>query len=91
MPTLQERLDKLVAINNMIQSEVFQEFIARPMTEEKNKRVRGPANYFNETLKESWRKGGQLEGIELYMKLIENIHLDLKDALREIEHSEREQ
>lgn len=88
MKTLQQRAEELVSLTNMIQSELFQEYIARPMKAERDKLRTA---FFSDTLKDAWRKGGKQEGIELFMKLIENIHIERKDVLREIETSEREQ
>ncbi len=89
--TVQEEVNELLEVSMMIQNPLFQKYFAKPMTSEKNKRVRGASNYFNETLKESWRKGGQLEGIELWMTLVENIHSDLNNKKQELKDSERGQ
>lgn len=83
-----EELDELVAMHNIIETKVFQKFLAKPMKEERDKLRTA---FFSDTLKESWRKGGKQEGIKLFMTLVENVNLDLKNKLQEIEDSEQGQ
>ena len=85
--TLQTEIDELVMMRDLIDSEVFQKFIAKPMSKAKKKLTAEPHDFFVNDVKESWRKGGKLEGIEVYMKLIEGIHVDLKTKLYELEGS----
>lgn len=86
-PTLQTEIDELVMMRDLIDSEVFQKFIAKPMSRAKKKLTSEPHDFFVNDVKESWRKGGKLEGIEVYMKLVEGIHVDLKNKLHELEGS----
>ncbi len=86
--TLRDELDELVAMHNIIETKVFQKFLAKPMKEERDKLRTA---FFSDTLKESWRKGGKQEGIKLFMTLVENVNLDLKNKLAEIEDSEQGQ
>jgi hypothetical protein len=85
--TLQAEIEELMAMHNMIETAVFQKFLAKPMKEERDKLRTA---FFSDTLKESWRKGGKQEGLQVFMKLIENIHLDLKNKLQELEDSKGE-
>lgn len=87
--TLQEEISELVAIANMIENPLFQKYIAKPMSQYKRDRVRKTEAFFSESIAEAHRKGGQVEGIELFTKLIENIHTDLKNKLHELEDSPR--
>lgn len=84
--TLQAEIEELMAMHNMIETKVFQKYLAKPMKEERDKLRTA---FFSDTLKASWRKGGKQEGIELFMKLVENVHLDLKNKLAELEDSNR--
>lgn len=85
-PTLQQEVEELMAIHNMIETAVFQKYLAKPMKEERDKLRTA---FFSDSLKEAWRKGGKQEGLQVFMKLVENIHLDLKNKLRELEDSTR--
>lgn len=84
--TLQSEVAELVAIANMIENPLFQKYLAKPMKEERDKLRTA---FFSDSLKESWRKGGKQEGIQVFMKLVENIHTDLKNKLNELNNSER--
>lgn len=85
-PTLQQEIEELMAMHNMIETKVFQKYLAKPMKEERDKLRTA---FFSDSLKDSWRKGGKQEGIQVFMKLIENVHLDLKNKLAELEDSNR--
>lgn len=84
--TLQQEIEELMAMHNMIETAVFQKFLAKPLKEERDKLSTA---FFSDTLKESWRKGGKQEGITLCMKLIEQVNTDLTNKLRELEDSSR--
>ena len=85
-PTLQVEIGELNTVKEMIQTELFQRYFAKPMKEERDK-LR--TDFYSDTLKESWRKGGKQEGIELFFGLVEGVHQDLKDKLQEVEDSKR--
>ena len=85
-PTLQVEIGELNTVKEMIQTELFQRYFAKPMKEERDK-LR--TDFYSDTLKESWRKGGKQEGIELFFKLVEGVHQDLKDKRQEVEDSKR--
>lgn len=84
--TLQAEIEELMAMHNIIETKVFQKYLAKPMKEERDKLRTA---FFSDSLKDSWRKGGKQEGIQVFMKLIENVHLDLKNKLAELEDSNR--
>lgn len=84
--TLQEEVAELVAIANLIENPLFQKYLAKPMKEERDKLRTA---FFSDSLKEAWRKGGKQEGIQVFMKLIENIHTDLRNKRNELEDSAR--
>ncbi len=80
--TLKDEVAELMAIKNMVQTEVFQKYFAKPMKEERDK-LR--TDFFSDDLKESWRKGGKQEGIQFWMSLVEQANVDLKNKLEELE------
>lgn len=80
--TLKDEVAELMAIKNMVQTEVFQKYFAKPMKEERDK-LR--TDFFSDDLKESWRKGGKQEGIQIWMSLVEQANVDLKNKLEELE------
>lgn len=88
MATLQEEIAELMTLHNYIESAVFQKYLAKPMKEERDKLRTA---FFSDSLKESWRKGGKQEGIKLWMNLVEQVNVDLKNKLEEqkIEDSSR--
>lgn len=88
MATLPEEIAELMTLHNYIESAVFQKYLAKPMKEERDKLRTA---FFSDSLKESWRKGGKQEGIKLWMNLVEQVNVDLKNKLEEqkIEDSSR--
>lgn len=78
---IRAEIGELNTVKEMIQTELFQRYFAKPMKEERDK-LR--SNFFSDSLKESWRKGGRKEGIELFFKLIEGVHQELKDKMLEV-------
>lgn len=78
--TLQTEIEELTAMHNMIETKVFQKYLAKPLKEERDKLRTA---FFSDSIKESWRKGGKQEGLTFMMKLLENIHNDLRDKLHE--------
>lgn len=83
--TLQQEINELMTLHNFIETELFQRYIAKPMKAERDKLRTA---FFSDSLKDAWRKGGKQEGIEVFMKIIENIHVDLKNKIQELEDSQ---
>jgi len=79
---LEREISDLQAAIAMIESPIFQQFIALPI---KKNRDSLRTAFFSDSLKESWRKGGKQEGINECMKLIELIPQDLKNKRFELE------
>jgi hypothetical protein len=86
--TLQEEVNELLEVELMIQNPLFQKYFSKPMKEERDKLRTA---FFSDSLKESWRKGGKQEGIQLWMTLVENVHIDLNNKKQELKDSERGQ
>lgn len=78
--TLQAEIGELLTVKEMIQTELFQRYFAKPMKEERDKLRTA---FFSDSLKESWRKGGKQEGIECFFKIVEGVHQELKDKIEE--------
>lgn len=83
--TLQEEIKELEDLMYFISQPNFQEYIAQPLRKEQEK-IKN--NFFSDSLKESWRKGGKKEGIELFFKQLKNIKQTLD--VKRIELSSRE-
>ena len=83
--TLQAEIQRFIEAKEMIESGCFQEFFAKPMKKERDKLRTA---FFSDTLKESWRKGGKQEGIEVFMKIVEQVPVDLKNKVFELEQIE---
>jgi len=83
---LQEEINELIELQMMIQNPIFQKYFSKPMKEERDK-LR--TDFFSDDLKESWRKGGKQEGIQVWMDLVEQAHIDLNN--KKLEASERGQ
>lgn len=69
-------LEELMAAVRMIESDTFQKFIVKPLRDEEDKLKTA---FFSDSLKDAWRKGGKKEGIELFFKILKNIHIDEKN------------
>lgn len=73
---MNEELEELREVQRIVESDVFQNYFAKPMKEERDKLRTA---FFSDSLKESWRKGGKQEGIKFWMELVEQAHTDLKN------------
>lgn len=82
---MKEELEKLYELKGNIESEAFQEYICKPLRKEQD---RLHLNFFSDSLKESWKKGGKHEGIELFFKQLEYVNTRIEDLKIEIEQSE---
>jgi hypothetical protein len=67
--------EKLYTLRRIIESEVFQEGIIKPLRKEQEK-IKN--NFFSDSLKESWRKGGRQEGIQMFFDNLKKIHEEVK-------------
>lgn len=85
---LKKDIDELAAMKELIQSENFQKYFARPM---KEKRDELRTAFFSDSLKSSWRKGGKQEGINEFLELVKQIPIDLKNKIHEAEQIESSQ
>lgn len=59
--------DELFELQTIVESEVFQKHIAEPM----KKFIKEQRNsFFSDSLKESWRKGGRVEGARELFRIL---------------------
>lgn len=83
--TLQQKLEELFEIKLQIESPIFQKYLCQPLREKQgNLKV----NFFSDTLKDSWRKGGKHEGIEEFFEILKDIDTEIKNTKYEIEQSD---
>lgn len=73
--TEQER-GELIELRRCIESDAFQKWIAKPMREYRNEQRN---DFFSADMKESWRKGGRVEGVEKFLMLIKIIDETVKN------------
>lgn len=85
MQTLQEKLDELFELKAQIESPVFQKYLCKPL---RDKQAKLHLNFFSDTIKESWRKGGRHEGIEEFFSLLGDIDTKIKNTKYDIEQSD---
>ncbi len=71
----QER-GELIELRRHIESDAFQKWIAKPMRDYRNEQNN---DFFSDDLKESWRKGGRVEGVEKFLTLIKIIDETIKN------------
>ena len=80
--TLQEELEELIDIKSQIESKVFQKYICKPLREKQDSIK---TDFYSDSLKESWRKGGNLDGIEEFFSTLRQIDVDFKNKRDELE------
>lgn len=73
---MDKELNKLYELKGNIESEAFQEYLCKPLRKEQD---RLKNDFFSDSLKQSWRKGGKKEGIELFFKQLEYINTKIED------------
>lgn len=79
---MQEELNKLYELKGNIESEAFQEYLCKPLRKEQDKLH---LNFFSDSIKDSWRKGGKFEGIQMFFKLLEQVNSRIEDLKDELE------
>lgn len=79
--TPQEEFAELYEVKRMIESKLFQQYIAEPLRKKQDKLH---LNFFSDSLKDAWRKGGNYEGIECFFEILKEVNNDLKNKKTEI-------
>lgn len=80
--TLQREYQQLLEMVRIIEGEEFQKFIVKPL---KDYRYKQKNNFFSDSLKDQWRKGGRVEAINEFLKILAKVKLDCKNKLTELE------
>lgn len=83
--TIKEEFEELLEIRSMIENPAFQKFIVSPLRE-RQEELR--LNFFSDSLKESWRKGGRYEGIEDFFNTLKQIDIQFKNKKFELDSEE---
>ena len=66
----------LIELKIMIESPIFQEYIAVPM----KKYMREQTNsFFSDSLKDAWRKGGRVEAVNFFFKRLKIVDEDIRN------------
>jgi hypothetical protein len=66
----------------MIESQDFQEHFCKPLREKQNE-LR--LNFFSDSLKDAWKKGGKYQGIEEFFEILKQLNVDIKNTQDELE------
>lgn len=85
MKALQVKYQELYETRRMIESKLFQKYFAEPLRERMDKKA---VCFFAEDLKENWRTGGQVEGINEFFDILREVSNDFKNTKTEIENSQ---
>jgi hypothetical protein len=80
--TLQNKLEELHRVKLMIESQDFQEYFCKPLREKQNE-LR--LNFFSDSLKDAWKKGGKYQGIEEFFEILKQLNVDIKNTQDELE------
>lgn len=75
------KLGQLYDLKRAIESDPFQEFFIKPLRKEQSNISN---NFFSDSLKDAWRKGGRKEGIEEFFKRLKILNEEIKS----LEHSD---
>lgn len=82
--TIQAELEELFEIKHLIESEVFQKYLCKPLREKQDSIK---SDFYSDSLKESWKKGGKIEGIEEFFDILKEINVSITNKRDEIEDS----
>lgn len=80
--TLRKKLEELYELKRQIESEEFQKYFAKPLREKQSKLK---TDFFSDSLKDSWRKGGKHEGIQEFFEILKQIDTEIKNTKYEID------
>ncbi len=84
MNKLKKELEQLEEAKIMIETETFQKFFVRPIKKKMDDKA---IQFFAEDLKENWRTGGQVEGLNEFLNILKTINTDYKNKKFELENS----
>jgi len=75
---------ELFEIKRIVESQEFQKYILKPM---KDYRFAQKNNFFSDSVKDQWRKGGRVEGVNELLKILKTIDNDFKNERYDVETS----
>ena len=84
--TQQEQLNDLIAVRDIIQNPLFQKFFVDKM---RDKQDEIKTDFFADSLKDAWRKGGKFQGLNEFFDILKEINHEYKNARYEIENSSK--
>ena len=79
---LKREVEELIEIKSQIESAVFQKYIVAKLREKQNALK---VNFFSDSLKDSWRKGGRMEGINEFFDILKEIDIDFRNKKDELD------
>jgi hypothetical protein len=82
MVTLQDEFNELQEIKRIIEGQTFQRLFVKPL---KDYRFKQKNNFFSDSMKDQWRKGGRVEGINEFFKILKQIDNDFKNKYHDLE------
>lgn len=79
---LKQEYDELLDIRTVIENSNFQKYIVERMRKYQDNQRN---NFFSDSLKESWRKGGRVEAVKFFFENLKQIDVDFKNKRDELE------
>ena len=83
MNKIKKELEQLEEAKIMIETETFQKFFVKPIKKLMDDKA---IQFFAEDLKENWRTGGQVEGLNEFLNILKEINTDYKNKKFEFEN-----
>ena len=83
MSKLSKEIEELKEVVRMINSDDFKKYFSNPMRDKMDSKA---IEFFAKDLKENWRTGGQVEGLNEFFEIIKSIKNDLKNKQFEFEN-----
>lgn len=78
----QKELELLIELQWALKGETFKKYLLEPIEEYKQKQKN---NFFSDSLKDSWRKGGRAEAVDELLKQLQIIDEEVERLRSEIE------
>lgn len=74
-----EEQGELLDLARIVQGKVFQKQFTEPLEKYKQKQRQ---NFFSDSLKDSWRKGGRVEGINMFFTRLKSVQEEYEKMIR---------
>lgn len=79
---LKSEVEELINVKQIIENPLFQKFFVAKLREKQNALN---VNFFSDSLKDAWRKGGKLEGLNEFFEILKEIDVDYRNKRDELE------